>query len=71
MTESTKKSILNFYEHVYDVENTIINMDIFCKALATISLEHPKTKFIFLPAFERFNKTEVGNYAVKIGRAHV
>jgi hypothetical protein len=37
---------------------------LFCQGLAQFSLDHPSTKFIFLPCFDSFTGSITGNYVV-------
>lgn len=64
VSDEIKQAIKSYYLHLYDNENSQITNSMFCRSLAQISLERPNTKFIFLPAFDQFEKLEKGNYVV-------
>jgi hypothetical protein len=57
-----RKAIDLFYTYLWDRQNRDINGRIFQLAMTTISLVHPKTKFIFLPAFDEWKRSSIGNY---------
>ena len=62
ITGKERKAIDLFYTYLWDSQNGCINEQIFQLAMTTISLLHPKTKFIFLPAFSEWKSSSVGNY---------
>lgn len=68
VNDNIKKVIKDFYVHLYDIDNTHITWDIFCHGLASVSLEFPSTKFIFIPAFHEFIKINIGNCVITNSR---
>ena len=64
VSKEIQKAIQSYYVHLYDIENTVITHSMFCRALAQLSLEYMQTKFIFLPAFDEFEKVRVGNCVI-------
>jgi hypothetical protein len=64
VSDDIKKAVKNYYLHLYDEANTPIMEHMACHALTSISLEHPDTKFIFIPAFEEFKKINNGNCVI-------
>jgi hypothetical protein len=53
-----------YYSKLFSVEGSKLMHDLYCKALAQFSLDHPSTKFIFLPCFDSFTGSLTGNYVV-------
>jgi hypothetical protein len=62
ITGKEREAIDLFYTWVWDSRNSEINAQIFQLAMTAFSLLHPKTKFIFLPAFNSWTTSDVGNY---------
>jgi len=63
MVGREREAVDLFYTYLWDDQNNFINDQLFQLAMTSISLMHPKTKFIFLPAFSEWKSMNVGNYA--------
>jgi hypothetical protein len=64
VSEEIKKSIDLYYKNLHDRENRDIQWNIFCRGILHLTMEHPKTKFIFVNAFEIFNYYGRGNCVI-------
>lgn len=62
MVGKEQKAVDLFYAYLWDSQNRDINAQVFQLAMTAISLLHPKTKFVFLPAFDVWKNLTVGNY---------
>jgi hypothetical protein len=62
MVGQEQKAVDLFYAYLWDSQNRDINGQVFQLAMTAVSLLHPKTKFVFLPAFNEWKKLTIGNY---------
>lgn len=58
------EAVSMYYSKLFSTEGSKLMHELYCKSLAQFSLDHPTTKFIFLPCFDSFTGSILGNYAV-------
>jgi hypothetical protein len=58
------EAVAMYYSELFSVEGSRLMHILFCQGLAQFSLDHPSTKFIFLPCFDSFTGSITGNYVV-------
>lgn len=64
VTENVNKAVSAYYSELFSIEGSKLMHRLFCQSLAQFSLEHASTKFIFLPCFDSFAGSTMGNYVV-------
>jgi hypothetical protein len=57
-------AVSTYYTELFSKEGSTLMHRMYCSALAQFSLDHPLTKFIFLPCFDSFTGSVTGNYVV-------
>jgi hypothetical protein len=64
VTENVNTAVSTYYSELFSIEGSKLMHRLFCQGLAQFSLEHESTKFIFLPCFDSFTGSKIGNYVV-------
>lgn len=65
VSKEIKRSLEFYYTYLYDNSSDAIASRIYSHALASVSLEYPNTKFIFIPAFNNdFFRLKSGNCVI-------